>query len=99
MGFRDYSAARVVLISPIPVVPDMLRRVPDYVRQHQRWDNTDLYACADTLRSVAFQHGVPMVDLMEAFGAEPDPNLYFLDGLHAGPAGQELILRHVLEAV
>lgn len=41
---------------------------------------------------------VPVVDLMERFGTDPDPALY-LDGLHPGPAGHRLIVHAILEEI
>lgn len=98
-AFAARTRARVVLLSPVPVVEKLWRQVPDHRRLAVSWDNADLQVYADALRSLAFQYGLPFVDLMEAFGEEPDAGLYFVDGLHPGPRGEELILRRVLEEV
>jgi acyl-CoA thioesterase I len=96
-AFREHTSAHLVLLTPIPVVPEMLRRVPDFSRSRLTWDNTDLQACGDALRSLALQHDLPIVDLMETLS--PDPDLYFGDGVHLGPKGHEVILRLLLEVM
>jgi lysophospholipase L1-like esterase len=96
-AFRARTQAQVVLLSPVPVIDKLWRQVPDHRRLKVSWDNNDLQVFADALRSLALQYNLAFVDLMEAFGTEPDAGLYFVDGLHPGPRGEELILRRVLE--
>ena len=104
-AFQERTGARLVLLSPVPVVPRLVERVSDHRRLGLSWDNGDLQVCADAVRSLALQYSLPFVDLMEVFGAPPDAGappdsrLYFADGLHPGPKGEELILEHLLEAL
>ncbi len=98
-AFQEHTEAHLVLLSPVPVVPRLVERVTDHRRLGLSWDNGDLQACADAMRSLAFQHGLPFLDLMEVFGAPPDARLYFADGLHPGPKGEEVILEHLLAAL
>jgi lysophospholipase L1-like esterase len=98
-AFQENTEARLVLLSPVPVAPKLVERVSDHRRLGLSWDNGDLQACAEALRSLAFRHSLPFVDLMEVFGAPPDGRLYFADGLHPGPTGEELILKHLLAAL
>ncbi len=98
-AFQENTEARLVLLSPAPVAPKLVERVADHRRLGLSWDNGDLQACADALRSLAFRHNLPFVDLMEVFGAPPDARLYFADGLHPSPKGEELILEHLLAAL
>jgi len=98
-AFQENTKARLVLVSPAPVAPKLVERVADHRRLGLSWDNGDLQACADALRSLAFRHSLPFVDLMEVFGSPPDARLYFADGLHPGPKGEELILEHLLAAL
>jgi lysophospholipase L1-like esterase len=42
---------------------------------------------------------LPLVDLVEVFGLEPDPAYYLPDGLHPNPAGQEIMFDAVLAAL
>jgi acyl-CoA thioesterase I len=95
-AFREHTDAHLVLLSPVPVVPQLVQRVSDHRRLGLSWDNGDLQACTDALRSLALQHTLAFVDLMEAFGTPPDGRLYFADGLHPGPRGEELILEQLL---
>ena len=97
-AFQTHTRARLVLLTPAPVIQHLLRKVPDFRKSRMSWSNTDLEVCSDVLRSLAFQYRLPLVDLMETFGPDPDPDLYFVDGLHPGPAGEELILEHLLVA-
>jgi lysophospholipase L1-like esterase len=98
-AFQEHTEAHLVLLSPVPVVPQLVERVLDHRRLGLSWDNGDLQACADALRSLALQYGLPFVDLMEVFGTPPDGRLYFADGLHPGPRGEELVLERLLEAL
>ncbi|HSM56073.1 MAG TPA: GDSL-type esterase/lipase family protein [Candidatus Sulfomarinibacteraceae bacterium] len=90
--------ARVILLTPTPVVPAVLAENPDLQAMQLSWDNANLQAFAAIARTLAAEHHIPSVDLMAAFTPTPDPALY-LDGLHPSPDGQQLILKAVLQAL
>lgn len=98
-AFRDHTTARLVLLTPVPVNESMLRRVTDFAKSQLTWRNQDLQVCADILRELAGQYDLPLVDLMDAFGAEPSPGLYLPDGLHPGTMGQQIVLRRLLQTI
>jgi lysophospholipase L1-like esterase len=95
-AFRSGGSTRVVLISPAPAIRELWSKVPDHRRLQLSWEDGDLRACVEALKGLAFRLNLPFVDLIEAFGLRPDPALQFVDGLHPGQRGQELILEHVL---
>lgn len=97
-AFRDNTSARLILLTPVPVVESMLRRVADFAKTQAAWRNADLQNCADALQSLALQYELPLVNLMNVLG-EPSPALYFPDGLHPGPDGQRIILKQLLQTV
>lgn len=97
-SFLKYTSARPVLLTPAPVVENMVNTNPDYAAVRMTWDNADIQACADAVRDLAGQHNLPLVDLVNAFSLNPDPSLYLADGLHPSLAGQQLILTKVLQA-
>lgn len=98
-GFMKYTSAQPVLLTPAPVVENIVNTNPDFAAMHMTWDNADIQACADAVRDLAGRHNLPLVDLVNAFSLNPNPSLYLADGLHPGLAGQQLILTQVLQAI
>jgi lysophospholipase L1-like esterase len=98
-AFLNYTPARPVLLTPTPVVESIVTENPDFQDMRMTWSNTELQARADAVRDLAARHQVPFVNLMALFGPSPDPDLYVVDGLHPGPAGQQLILEAVLRTL
>jgi acyl-CoA thioesterase-1 len=98
-AFLNHTPARPVLMTPAPVVEDVVNNNPDFQAMRMTWSNGDIQARADALRELADQQKLPFVDLMVLFGPTPDPALYVADGLHPGPAGQVLILEAVLRTL
>lgn len=94
-AFRQYTTARVVLLTPTPVVEDIVNENPDFKEMRMTWDNNNLRAFAEIVRQIGVRQELPVVDLMALYGPDPDPALY-LDGLHPAPAGHRLILQAVL---
>lgn len=97
-AFRQYTTAGVVLLTPTPVVEDVVNENPDFKEMRMTWDNDNLRAFAEVVRHIGTHEGLPVVDLMALFGPDPDPDLY-LDGLHPAPAGHRLILQAVLDSL
>lgn len=97
-AFREQNA-RVVLLTPTPVVEATTNTLPEFAAMQMTWDNRNLAACADVVRAIGRDFSAPCVDLFNAFGMNPDPKLFLPDGLHPNFAGQQLILREVLRAL
>lgn len=91
--------ARVVLITPTPVVESIVNTSLEYQAMQMTWDNTDIQACSKALKKIAKKHSIPLVDMVELFTTKPDPGLYCPDGLHPGPAGHQIIIEQVIKAV
>jgi lysophospholipase L1-like esterase len=98
-AFSDDTSARLALITPTPVVEEIVNRSPEYQAMRMTWDNKDIQACAEVVRQLAGEHHLPLVDLAAVFGAQPDPALYLADGLHPGLAGHHVIVKEVLNAL
>jgi acyl-CoA thioesterase-1 len=98
-AFRDNTSAHLVVLTPVPVMESMLKRVADFAQSQLTWRNQDLQVCADTLSELAIKYDLPLVNLMDTFGMNPPASLYLPDGLHPGSAGQQLILRQLLKAI
>lgn len=98
-GFVKHTSARPVLLTPAPVIEDIVNESPDFATLRMIWNNTDIQACAGVVRDLARQHQLPVVDLFDAFGSNPQPTLYLADGLHPNALGQQLILKQVLQAI
>lgn len=95
-AFLEHSPAQPVLLTPTPVVEDIIKENPEFVATRVTWHNADLQARAEITHNLARQHGLPWVDLMGVFGDRPDPAFYLPDGLHPGPDGHRLILEAML---
>jgi lysophospholipase L1-like esterase len=93
------SGARLVLMTPTPVVEQIVNGNPEFEAMQMTWANTDIQACGEALKGIANKHGVPLIDLVALFGMQPDPALYCPDGLHPGPAGHRIIIEQVLKAI
>lgn len=98
-AFLNHTPARPVLLTPTPVVEALVNENPDFQAMRMTWSNADLQARADVVRDLARQKRLPFVDLMSLFGHQPDPTLYVADGLHPGPAGQQLIVATILQTL
>ena len=98
-AFLEHTPARPILLTPAPGVENVVNENPNFEAMRMTWSNADMQARADVLGDLADQHKLPFIDLMELFGHSPDPALYVVDGLHPGPAGQQLILEAVLRAL
>lgn len=97
-GFLSIGA-RIVLITPTPVVESIVNNDPGMAAMNITWDNADIQACADALKRISRERSIPLVDLVGAFTTNPDPALYCPDGLHPGPAGHQIIIEHVLDSI
>lgn len=91
--------ARVVVLTPMPFVQQIVTTNPALQALSMSWDIVDLQACAEALRTLTHKRGLPLVDLLAAFTVKPDPLLYLADGIHPAPAGQRIIIEKVLEII
>ncbi len=98
-GFMKHTSARLVLLTPAPVVESIVNANPDFAAMRMTWANADIQRCAEAARNLADRHNLPLVDLVKAFSLNPNPDLYLADGLHPNLAGQQLILTQVLQAL
>ena len=98
-AFLTYSPARPILLTPAPIIEDVVNNNSDFQAMRMSWSNVEIKARADFLRTLAAQRDLAVVDLMELFGVSPNPDFYLPDGLHPGPIGQTLILESVLRVL
>ncbi len=98
-AFLRHTPAHIVLLTPTPVVELVVNHNPDFAAMRMTWDNADIQACGDIVRTLAREHGLYFVDLIAALGTDPDPALYLPDGLHPAARGHELILQHIIRSL
>ena len=93
------SGARVVVLTPTPVVESIVSSNEWYQSVQMTWDNADIQACADALKGITTKRSIPLVDLVSLFTRKPDAALYCPDGLHPNAAGHQQIIEQVLKAI
>ncbi len=98
-AFRQHTQARIVVLTPTPVVEGVVNANPDIQAMRLVWSNDVLRQFADAALTAALQAGVLGIDLWPVFGPVPDAALYCADGLHPNAAGQTRLLAHVLERI
>ncbi len=98
-AFRQHTQARIVVLTPTPVIEAVVNTNPDIQAMQLRWSNDVLHQFADTALTAAHQAGVLGVDVYRVFGHVPDDTLYCADGLHPNAAGHTRLLAHVLERI
>ena len=98
-AFQRFTTARIILLTPTPVVEETVNTLPDFDGMRMTWSNQDLAARADAIRSLGQAHGLPVVDIFQIFGLHPAPDLFLPDGLHPNLAGHRMIARQVLPAL
>lgn len=94
-AFKQHTDADVVLLTPTPVVSEIIANNPDFDRMYLTWDNADLARLATVVREVSDVQQTRFVDLHSIFGSDPSPELYLPDGLHPNSAGQKAILKAI----
>jgi lysophospholipase L1-like esterase len=87
------SEARLVWMTPPPAIE--ARVVESSSLCEPTWRNADLAEVARLVRGVAGED--TLVDLWEAFGDPPEPELLLPDGLHPSLAGQRAIAAALVE--
>jgi lysophospholipase L1-like esterase len=89
------TSARLVWITPPPVVEERIEASSDLAADEVVWRNAEVAAKADILRA----QPDPVVDLGPVFGGEGLPALLMPDGLHPNVEGQLAIARAVVRAL
>ncbi|NLE45627.1 MAG: hypothetical protein GX620_12975 [Chloroflexi bacterium] len=97
-AFQRHSAARIVLLTPTPVVEPMIDSDPDFQAARLRWDNRDLAACAQAVQELGNELDVPVIDTFSAI-SNPNPAVYVEDGLHPNAEGQRIISTYLIRAL
>ena len=87
------SEARLVWMTPPPAIED--RVAAGSSASEPTWRNADLAEVARLVREVTGRD--TLVDLWEAFGDSPEPELLLPDGLHPSLAGQRAIAAAFVE--
>jgi len=96
-AYHRFTDARIVLLTPTPVVESTTDANPDFAAMRLSWRNTNLAACTEIIRNLADENDLGRVDLMAVFGLDPDPDLLLANGLHPNPTGQQIILEKTLQ--
>ena len=100
-AFQTLSKAHLVLLTPAPVIESVVNPSEasvEYASRRMTWSNADVESFAQVVRDLGQRQGLPVVDLVAAFGREPDSSLYLPDGLHPNLEGQQIVLELALRA-
>lgn len=76
-----------IWMTPAPVLEERVRENRGFRYGHSTWRNDDIVALAGAMHD--FEE--PVVDLTDAFGVPPQPDLQGDDGVHVSVAGQQAI--------
>jgi len=90
-AFQQHTQARLVLFTPVPCIERKANAFSGSRAGRVTWRNDTIGERADAVRALAADEGLPLVDLMAAFGDGAE-GLYMNDGMHPSPEGHELIL-------
>ena len=83
------------IISVLMIYPRRWQVEPDY---HERDDFPDIVKYQETIRIVAKERRVPLVDCIEAFRVNMDKDLY-VDSVHANYLGYRIVAQEVYKAL
>lgn len=92
-AFQQYTDAKIVLLTPTPVVTQIVNNSDDFKAMHMTWQNSDIKQFGDIMRELSVEHETKFVDLYGKFGDEPNASLYLADGLHPNVDGHQEILK------
>jgi acyl-CoA thioesterase I len=81
-------------LTPVPVIEERVRAFPGFRYGAATWHNADIVALAAAMRRGLAD---PVVDLVAGFGVPAKDDLQGVDGVHPTLAGQQVILRSLLE--
>jgi lysophospholipase L1-like esterase len=91
---REQTAARVVFVTPPPILEAKVRRAPDLVKESVSW----LAADVDRKARIAASVGAPAID-SRAVLSPPLDRLLLADGLHLSLRGQQRLARWILRCL
>jgi lysophospholipase L1-like esterase len=94
-ALQQQTEARLVLLTPTPVVEALSNAAPPGFHHRMRWDNADLQRFGGSLQQIGVMTGVRVIDVFAAFGASPNPALFLADGVHPNVDGERLILEQI----
>ncbi len=98
-AFRAHTQAKIILLTPTPVVENVVNTNADISAMRLTWSNRDLAAFAAQIGALARETDIPCVDLFSVFGMNPDAAWYVADGLHPNFLGQQHIARALLRVL
>ena len=96
-AFQHNTPADVVLLTPTPIISEIVTTNPDFDQMHLTWNNADLQRLAEIVHEVSDAYQTQFVDLFSVFGANPNADLYLPDGLHPNFAGQKVMLKAIAD--
>ncbi|MCO6452798.1 MAG: hypothetical protein J5I90_18595 [Caldilineales bacterium] len=99
LAFRKHADASVILITPTPVVEDVVNTLPDFLPMHMTWDNRNLAAYAEVVRRLGRELDTPVADFYSLFGAKPSSAYFLEDGLHPNPKGHRLMVQRLVKSI
>lgn len=91
---REQTDARVVFVTPPPVIDAKIRRAPLLTREHVSWREADV----DRKAAIAASIGSAVID-SRAVLRPPLDGLLRADGLHLSGRGQERLARWILRCL
>ncbi len=98
-AFQQHTQARIVVLTPTPVIEAVVNANPDIQAMQLTWSNAVLHQFADVALTAADEASALGVDVYHVFGHTPDAALYCADGLHPNAAGHTRLLAYVLERI
>lgn len=96
-AFQRHTRARVLVLTPTPVIEPLVNAHPDISAMRLTWSNAVLRQYAQVALSIADRAQVIGVDAFQLFDAQPDAALYCPDGLHPNADGHARLVAHLLD--
>jgi lysophospholipase L1-like esterase len=94
-ALQSQTHARVILLTPTPVVEALANHLPPGFHHRMRWNNADLRKYGDGLGEIGNAHDAPVIDMFTIFGTPPDHAYFLDDGVHLNAAGERLMLEQI----
>lgn len=92
-AFREYTTATIVLLTPTPIVGDIVDTLKDFQAMKLAWVNDDIRQLSNVIGDLSAKHETYLIDLFKSLTDTPDKSLYLPDGLHPNFAGHQEILK------
>ncbi|MEQ8671596.1 MAG: GDSL-type esterase/lipase family protein [Aggregatilineales bacterium] len=94
-AFQQYSDAKIFLLTPTPIVSEIVDPNEDFKAVYMHWQNRDIKQFSEIVRELSDEFQTKFVDLYSTLGDDPDASLYLADGLHPNFAGHQKILKTI----